>query len=84
MRAKHKNAIATLRSGHPVESVGHTHKLLAFEPMVRSGLREKAYAYTRQAEDERTQSTPGSNLLLEVQTVKPLELLDEGLVYRLR
>ena len=47
--------------------------------MVRSGLREKTYAYTRQAEQVRTQCTHRSNLLLEVQTVKPLELLDEGL-----
>ena len=83
MRAKHKKAIATLRRGHR-EAVGRAHKLLAFEPMVRSGLREKAYDYTRQAEEERTQCTQRSNLLLEVQTVKPLELLDERLVYRLR
>ena len=51
--------------------------------MARSGLREKTYAYTRQAEEERTQSTPGSYLLLEVQTVKPLELLDEGLTLQI-
>ena len=50
---------------------------------MRSGLREKTYAYTRQAEEERTQSTPGSDLLLEMQTVKPHELLDEGLTLQI-
>ena len=31
---------------------------LCLEPIARSGLREKTYAYTRQAEEERTQSKP--------------------------
>ena len=51
--------------------------------MARSGLREKTHAYTRQAEEERTQITPGSDLLLEVQTVKPHQFLDEGLTLQI-
>ena len=58
MRTQHKNAIATLRRGHPEETAGHTHNHCALSQLRGVGCVKKTYAYTRQAEEERTQSKP--------------------------
>ena len=82
MRTQHKNAIATLRRRHPEGIAGHTHNHCALSQLRGVGCVKKRMLthVNRKREDT---MLPRSNLLLEVQTVKPLELLDEGLFHRL-
>ena len=59
MRTQHKNAIATLRRRHPEGIAGHTHNHCALSQLRGVGCVKKTYAYTRQAEEGRTQCYPG-------------------------
>ena len=83
MRAKHKNAIATLRRGHPEETAEHTHNHCALSQLRGVGcVKKRMLTHVRRKRREH-KASPRSRLLLEMQTVQALQLLDEGLFDRL-
>ena len=79
MRTQHKNAIATLRRRHPEGIAGHTHNHCALSQWRGVGcVKKRMLTHVRRKRRGR-KASPRSSLLLEMQTVKALELLDEGL-----
>ena len=62
--------------------MGHTHKHCALSQWRGVGCVKKRMLTNVKRKREDTM-LPRSNLLLEVQTVKPLELLDEGLTLQI-
>ena len=81
MRTQNQDSIATLRRRHPEEIAGHTRNHSALSQWCGVG-RVKKRMLTNVKRKREDTMLPRSNLLLEVQTVKPLELLDEGLFDR--
>ena len=79
MRTQYKNAIATLRPRHPEGIAGHTRNHCALSQLRGVGCVKKRMLTHVKRKRRGRKASPRSSLLLEMQTVKALELLDEGL-----
>ena len=83
MRTQNQDSIATLRRRHPEDIAGRTHNHCALSQWRGVGCVKKRMLTHVRRKRRGHKASPRSSLLLEMQTVKALELLDEGLFHRL-